>query len=117
MHWTDMSEKEMIKAWAVKEFSEKLQHEYLPQPDSNKESYWTGYENEKNIVEYDFSSVSELLALLRVGLMEENMEDLIRPLAVAAFKQRAKETENGKFVTETGEDAGKIEIPEFIYNF
>lgn len=117
MRWTNMDEKEMIKAWAGEEYLEELQKSYLPQPDDKKESYWAEYDNEKNIEEYDFSSVPELIALLKAELAEPYMEDLFRPLAVAAFKQRARESEDGKVLTETGETAGEITIPEFVYIF
>lgn len=117
MRWTDMDEKEMIKAWAEEEYLEELQESYLPQPDNGKESYWAEYDNEKNIAEYDFSSVPELMAMLKAELVEPYMEDLFRPLAVSAFKQRARESEDGKVLTETGETAGEITIPEFVYIF
>ena len=117
MRWTNMDEKEMIKAWAGEECSGNLQKEYLPMPDSGQESYWTEYDNNRNIAEYDFSSVPELLVLLKAELKEEYLKDLIRPLAVAAFKQRARESAGGKAVTETGEKAGEITIPEFVYIF
>ncbi len=117
MRWTDMGEKEMIKAWAAEEYAEGVKEGYLPQPDASKESYWTDFDNGGNIAEYDFSSVPELLALLKLELTEENMEDLLRPLAVAAFKMRARESAEGKAVTETGESAGEITIPEFVYIF
>lgn len=117
MRWTDMSEKEMIKTWAGEEYTEGLQESYLPQPDNQKESYWAGYNNEKNIAEYDFSSVPELMVLLKAELAEPCMEDLLRPLAVAAFKQRIREPEAGKALTEAGETAGGITIPEFVYIF
>ena len=117
MRWINMDEKEMIKAWAGEEYLEELQESYLPQPDKEGKSYWAEYDNEKNIVEYDFSSVPELMALLKSELTEPYMEDLIRPLAVAAFKQRVRESEDGKVLTETGEMTGEITIPEFVYVF
>ena len=112
MRWTNMDEKEMIKAWAGEEYLKERQESYLPQPDNLKESYWAKYDNEKNIAEYDFSSVPELMALLKVELTES-----YRPLAVAAFKQRAREPEDGKVLTETGVTAGDLTIPEFVYIF
>ena len=70
MRWTDMGEKEMIKAWAAEEYAEGVKEGYLPQPDASKESYWTDFDNGGNIAEYDFSSVPELLALLKLELTE-----------------------------------------------
>lgn len=117
MRWINMDEKEMIKAWAGEEYLKGLQESYLPQPDATKGSYWEEYDNEKNIKEYDFSSVPEFIALLKAELEEPYMKDLRSPLAVAAFKQRARETGDGKAITETGETAGEITIPEFVYMF
>ena len=117
MRWTDMDEKEMIKAWAAEEYSEEIQREYLPQPDVCRESYWADYDNGGNLMEYDFSSISELLVLLEAELPEKKMEELFKPIAVATFKQRARESVDGRILTEAGEEVGKMEIPEFVYIF
>lgn len=122
MRWTDMSEKEMIKAWSDEEHTDAAAETYLPQPDSKEESYWTKYDNEKNIMEYDFHSVPELSALLKTELHDEVFEDLILPLTVAAFKEKAEAEQLSEAVkTENKEVSDKVDdeltIPEFVYVF
>lgn len=117
MRWTNMDEKEMVKAWAEEEYTENLQNMYLSQPDLEKESYWLEHNNSENIQEYDFSTVSELLAWLKLKLPEESMEDLLKPLAVAAFKQRTSMFESEMLSKKSEDTTDKITIPEFVYNF
>ena len=122
MRWIDMSEKEMIKAWSNEEYTNAAAETYLPQPDSKEESYWTKFDNKKNIMEYDFHSVPELSILLKTELSDEVFEDLILPLTVAAFKEKAKvEHLSADMNMENKDVSDKIDdeliIPEFVYVF
>jgi hypothetical protein len=120
MRWTDMDEKEMIKAWAAEEYSEEIQREYLPQPDVCRESYWADYDNGGNLAEYGFGAVPEFVGMLQKELGAEYYKDLILPLAVAAFKEKeiileeAGKAEGGH---EAGEKADGLLIPDFVYVF
>lgn len=122
MRWINMSEKEMIKAWSNEEYADINIETYLSLTESNRESYWTKSDNDKNIVEYDFHSAPELLVLLKTALNDEFFEDLILPLTVAAFKEKAKlehlhedmDIEN-KEISEIVTD--EFTIPEFVYVF
>lgn len=121
MCWTNMSEKEMIKTWAAEKFSEEMQQEYLPQPDIRKESYWTEYDNGENITEYSFETVPELKKMLEREWTEEVfLNDLILPLAVAAFKERKIILQKENQIEsrqDTGKAADEFSIPEFVYVF
>ena len=120
MRWTNMSEKEMIKAWAVEEFSERLQEEYLPQPNLGKKSYWTSFHNSGNLTEYDFGTIPELKAMLEQELGDEIYKDLVLPLAIAAMKEKKiiqieDEDKEEKLVIQ--KEGDELLIPDFVYNF
>ncbi|MCI8378539.1 MAG: hypothetical protein HFH72_08460 [Lachnospiraceae bacterium] len=120
MRWTDMSEKEIIKAWAAEEYTEGIREEYLPQPDACRGSYWTDFDNGGNIVEYDFGTVPEFKGMLEKEFQEGFFKELILPLAVAAFKEReiiqldAGRPDNEQDVKKNTDG---FSIPEFVYVF
>ncbi len=119
MRWTNMEEKEMIKAWAGEECSEDLIKEYLPVPEHGK-SYWCMHEEERDIVEYGFETVPELKGILEGELKEEFYRDLILPLAIAAFKEKTiiqLDTENLKYGQDVQKAQDGFSIPEFVYVF
>ena len=117
MRWTDMNEKEMIKAWAEEEFSESLTREYLPMPDKEKESYWCEYNKEGDILEYAFDTVPELKSMMEQELKEEYYKDLILPMAVAALKEKKIiEIENQEDTLPLQKEDG-FSIPDFVYRF
>lgn len=122
MRWTDMSEKEMIKAWAGEECSRDLMEEYLPMPKQGEESYWNVHETEEEIAEYDFEKVPELKAILGEKLKEEFYRDLILPLAVAALKEKKiiqieEENENKESNQPLQKTGDEFLIPDFVYEF
>lgn len=122
MRWTDMDEIEMIKAWSEEENTETVLKKYLPQPDSGMESYWVKSNNEKNIMEYGFETVPELSDLLKRELTDEFFDNLILPLAVAAYKEKAKQeqAEIKREIENTEKNEEKDDgftIPEFVYVF
>lgn len=121
MHWINMSEKEILKVWSIEQYTEKLTKMYLPQPDTLMESYWLEYDNDKNIIEYDFSDFSELSALLKSELSEEYFNNLILPLTVATFKEYKSVSNNNfsnsKVILDDKSNKDEFSIPEFVYVF
>lgn len=120
MRWTDMDEKEMIKVWAVEEYSGDLEKEYLPLPEQEKGSYWCVHGEEGDISEYGFESVPELKEILGEKLSEGFYSDLILPLAIAVFKEKeiiqldTGKSENGQNMKK---DMNEFLIPDFVYVF
>lgn len=115
-----MNEKEMIKAWAEEEASDILTKEYLPMPDSDKESYWCEYDKGRDILEYSFDTVPELKSMLEQDYKEKFYEDLILPMAVAALKEKkiiCVEQEEDKEGTLPIHQEDTISIPDFVYRF
>lgn len=123
MRWTEKSEPEIIKEWAKEEYKTELAEKYLPESDEHMVSYWESYCEANDIMEYDFSNVTEFRRLLEQYVSESYMRDLHLPLTVAALKGKRKAENIEKNVQETGKeevlkkDAGKIEILEFVYVF
>ena len=120
MHWTNKSEKENIKRWAGEYFTDKMKKQYLPMPDSVKESYWCKYDGNRDIVDYNFETISEIEKILQEELKEDFYEDLILHIAVAAFKEKEiiQIDENINKNNQTlDSDINNFTIPEFIYTF
>ncbi len=119
MHWinTDRSEKEIIKAWSAEQNTKNLTETYLAQPDEKMESYWTSYNNDKNIIEYDFSSLPELSNLLKTELKEQYFEELVLPITVAAFKERARILDDSNEDLNAKKKMDGFSLPEFVYVF
>lgn len=124
MRWIDMDEKDMIKAWAREEYTQEIQMQYLTMPDCNAETYWQKYDNENNIVEFAFHDIPELISMLKDAMSGKEYEDLVLPLAVAAFKEQKKlninaherNSDDGSAGLENGSD-DEFVIPEFVYVF
>jgi len=115
-----MSEREMIKAWAREECTEELIREYLPMPETERESYWHKYDGKRDIAEYDFNTIPDIKGILEKELQEEFYQDLILPLSVAAFKEKKiipedMEKSDGNQGIRSGEN--EFSIPEFVYVF
>ena len=123
MNWTDMNEIEMIKMWALENFSPNLKKCYLPQPDASKNSYWTVCDDGNDIDMYDFSSIPELRQIFENKFNEEIFKELIIPLTVAAFKGKAKAAYKNQIEEAVANkesdknNANEFEIPEFVYVF
>ena len=118
MHWTDMSEKEMIKTWAKEECSEELMTNYLPMPEADRESYWSEYSKDGDIAEYGFDTVQKLREMLGKELGEDFYRDLYLPLAVACLKEKkiiqiATEAPDDRQLS--GQDLDEFSIPDFVY--
>jgi len=119
MRWTDMSEKEILKAWAMECGTAERKEKYLPKAFGAGESYWCAYDGKGDIAEYGFETIRELKQIMAQELKEEFYRDLILPLSVAAFKEK----KDIKVDTEgSGEDGTlhpqeEFSIPEFVYEF
>ena len=120
MRWTNMSEKEMIKAWAEEECSEDIIKKYLSMPESGEESYWNEYDKDSDILEYDFDTVMDLKKMLESEIKEDFYKDLILPLVVATLKEKkviqveAKSQEDSQSLQKEEEE---FLIPDFVYMF
>lgn len=118
MCWTNMDEKEIIKAWAEKECTREIITKYLSMPENEKESYWYVNDEEEDIAEYAFETVPELRKILEKKLKEEFYKDLVLPCAVAVFKEgeiaNAEKLDNEEDIQK---DIGEFSIPEFVYVF
>ena len=99
-------EKGMIKEWAVKNESRIKEQD--------KDSFWDTYDSVGDIVEYEFKTVTELKKMFGETLV--GCDDVILPLAVAAFKKKEWSSPNSEINNDkTG--SGDFTIPEFIYVF
>jgi len=125
MRWTDMSAKEMIRAWAKEETTKQLSDRYLPHPQKDGGSYWCEHDISDEIIEYDFSSIPELRGMLERNLSEEFYKDLLLPLAVAVFKEKkiisvlpsGGSTDDLEENQLQKQEKGEFTIPEFVYVF
>lgn len=115
MRWTDMSERDMIKEWAKEECRQEFEKAVFSQPENGIETYWTQYDTDSDIEEFDFETLPQLKAILEEKLSDPFYKDLILPLAVSAFKEK-KVIDNAVGNVE-GEKENKLEIPEFVYAF
>lgn len=115
-----MNEKEIIVEWAKKESSKELAGKYLSMLEFKIKSYWCKYDNDNEIIDYDFETVSDLKELLEQELEEEFYKDLYLPLAVAAFKERRivqtdTDISDNDSVSKVGVE--EFSIPDFVYTF
>ena len=115
MHWTSKDEKGMIKECGTEEISNQI----LPFPVKEEESYWCLCDKGRDIIEYGFNTALELKNELREELKEDYYEELIVPLAAAAFKEKMaaddKISSNSNAIVHSGDD--NLTIPEFVYAF
>jgi hypothetical protein len=122
MRWTDMSEKDMLKAWAKEEYSPELEQQYLPKPDAQCESYWEKYDDRCDISEFGFNTIPELNAQLKDIMLENRYDDILLPLTVATFSG-AEKVKMSKTIGDNNhnnlprENGDGFEIPEFVYVF
>ncbi|MCM1498875.1 MAG: hypothetical protein NC124_10470 [Clostridium sp.] len=120
MRWTNMNEKEMIKAWAAEESSDSLTKEYLSMPDKEKESYWCEYDQKDDILEYTFDTIPELKSMLEKELEEDFYKDLIRPVAVASLKEKKliiQPDVTKQAAASSLQQEDEFSIPDFVYRF
>lgn len=122
MHWTSKNEQDIIKEWAAKEHTEIFAETYLSSPKKDETTYWEIHNEQGEISEHQFDTMMELQQILKDKFVDENMEDLILPLAVAAFKEKYKVDEATKNISgEEGqlkqENSADFSIPEFRYVF
>ncbi len=122
MHWTSKNEQDIIKEWAAKEHTEIFAETYLSSPKKHEATYWEIHNEQGEISEHQFDTMMELQQILRDKFADENMKDLILPLAVAAFKEKYKVDEATQNISsEEGqlkqENSADFSIPEFRYVF
>lgn len=119
MHWTSKDEKGMIKEWAQECGTEEISNQILPFPVKEEESYWCLCDKGRDIIEYGFNTALELKNELREELKEDYYEELIVPLAAAAFKEKMaaddKISSNNNAIVHSGDE--NLTIPEFVYAF
>lgn len=122
MHWTSKKEQDIIKEWAMCEHTEASVENYLPPIMKDQISYWEEHDEQGEISEYQFDTMMELQQILKNKFIDENMKDLILPLAVAAFKEKhkvdqmIKETSDGESQVRQ-DNSSDFSIPEFRYVF
>lgn len=103
-------EKGMIEEWALKADS------CIEGYDVEKESYWSLYETNEDIIEYDFQTIPELKKIFENSLV--GSEDVVLPLSVATFKEKHQgSVEADNHTKENNNDSDGFSIPEFIYIF
>lgn len=109
MSWTD--EKDAIKEWAANIASKEIMEEIFSAKDENADSYWTSYEEGKDIEEYAFETLPELRKLLGQSLSESYMDNIILPIAIMTLKNKSRNNISSE------NDSDSSGIPDFVYVF
>lgn len=102
------SEMKRLYEWSQKESKIHENDNFLKPIDDSMDSYWEKSDNEGNVIEYDFNSITELRDLLN---MDNDRYDLMSIIAVATFKYRQDCIMQNEIKT-----IRKISsVPEFVY--
>ena len=82
------------------------------QENKKSNSLFETFDNTGNIVEFEFSDVSEFENMLKSYLGRKATDDLIRCCSVAAFKRKPNNEE-----VSDAQKQNEIDIPDFVYAF
>lgn len=107
MHSTDGREKKQLLEWAQR------QGQNTFESDDNRESYFIERNTDNTyIIEYDFSTIADLKALMDTISGAKIPDEIKHMLAVAAFRAKPEMSDLQQTISNEQKN-----IPEFIYAF
>jgi len=119
MNWTSRDEKEILKEWAKAFYSEDIEENIFTKIEEKQSTYWLEYNNISDIVDYDFSSMSDIENLLKLNLQESYLQEIFLPLDIGILKGRVqleKSNSSDKLYNES-KNEDEFKISEFVYVF